>query len=587
MTKKKVKTPKPFGTFDIETKNWKDFLLLGYFDGTNYTEHESVEDFIKHCFSSNNTTTIIYAHFGGIFDFLFIIDFLFSQNSPNYKIVSFINQGRKILKFDLLEYKTGERITFIDSSGLFPFGLDTLTKSFDVVHKKLDVDVTLFKKVTKKLKKYLMYDCKGLHESLEKFANTKYIKDVGLQLTRSGTSFKVYKQLFAKKEFLPELPNQVKDFGRESYYGGRTEIFKPLYINKKTPLKVYDINSLYPSSMEENKFPSDFYSWTTEYNNDFFGIYHCRIFCPKDLKIPLLPVKLDGKLIFPTGVFDGHFTSAELEKAFTLGYKIEKIYRGALFYDGGYIFKDFINHFYNERKSTDDPVQKIIYKDIMNHLYGRLGINQVRECVSFEKTENSTIHSIMEFDDYEVRLYKEEKFLHTYSNPVLASFVTSYARIKLYEYMEKVNFDVYYCDTDSLFTPRKMESSKELGKMKLEYKLKEACFLLPKTYMGQKLDNHFIRKMKGFQNKNIGHITFDDFIESLSGEIRMPPVKTSGGLAGFKVAMKKGEILHVLPDGEKQLRHKYDKRIIKKVGKNYTTIPIHVEYESNLGETNA
>ena len=220
----------------------------------------------------------------------------------------------------------------------------------------------------------------------------------------------------------------------------------------------------------------------------------------------------------------------------------------------------------------------------MNHLYGRLGINEIREIISFTPNEKykNKIHSVLDYKTHEIRLYSHEKRIKTYSNPALSSFVTSYARLKMYEQMEKINFDVYYMDTDSLFTPRKMKSTKELGEMKLEYQLKEACFLLPKTYCGREISGDLIKKMKGFPQKNINHISYQDFVESLSGEIRMVPVKIGGGLAGIKTAMRKGEILHVLPDSTKQLRSRYDKRIIIKKGKNYSTIPINVEHSQSI-----
>lgn len=573
-----------FTVFDIEAKNWKEFLIMGSYDGEHYQEHESISDFMEYIFSTNHTNSTVYAHFGGIFDFLYIIDFLFSQNTPTFEITNIILQGRKMLKFDITKNK--RRISFVDSSGLFPFGLAKLTESFNVKHKKLDEDVSHLTKVTKKLRKYLEHDNKGLWECLEKFANSQYINQVGLKLTRSGTSFAVYKNFFNAD--LPVIPSAVKDFARLSYYGGRTEIFKPLYKGFKKPLNVYDINSMYPDSMFRNKYPAEFSHWTTELDLKEFSIYHCVVTCPKNLKIPLLATKSTGKLIFPTGTFEGHFTNVELVKALSLGYKVNKVFKGAVFNDGGYMFKDFIDHFYTLRKNTNDPVEKIIYKDIMNHLYGRLAINETREQVTFEQPkEGGKIHSIMDFGDYEIRLYTSEKKIFTYSNPALSSFVTSYARLKLFEYMEAVNFDVYYCDTDSLFTPRKMKDSNELGGMKLEYQLKEACFLLPKTYSGRKLDGDIIRKMKGFPSKKLGHIQFEDFVESISGEIRLAPVEIQGGLAGFKTAMKKGEILHVLPDSTKQLRSKYDKRTITFKNNKYDSVPLELTYPpTTLGENN-
>ena len=575
-----------YGTFDIETNNWKDHIVTGVFTGETFKHFTSFSDSMEFMFQSDNTCTTYYAHWGGIFDFLFAFDFLFSQNpDDNWKIGKMIIQGRKILKFDC--YKGKRKIQFIDSSGLFPFGLKKLTHSFDVKHKKIDEDMeNNNKKLTKKLLKYLEHDCRGLHEAIEKFSKTEYINQVGLKLTRSGTSFAVFKKCFNPN--LVELPNQVATFARESYFGGRTEIFKPLYQNEKKNLNVYDYNSLYPTAMHDNDFPSEFLGWTDELALDCFSISHCEVTCPNDLAIPLLPTKTEkGKLIFPTGTFDGVYTNVELAKAVSLGYKVNKVYKTAVFGNGGKIFKEFINHFYTLRKNTKDPVKKIVYKDLMNHLYGRLAINDEREQVTFSpKSETAKIHSKFDYGDYEIRLYSETKKIFTYSNIVLATFVTSYARLKLYDGFEKVGFDnVWYCDTDSIHTTSKMPVGENLGQVKLEYTTKDACYIAPKTYsikMNDKKDIRHLLKMKGFPQKSIGHITHEDFVNSLDGEIRIPSVKIKGGLAGFKTAMKKGEILHVLPDSEKKLKSLYDKRIIYKKGKNYLTKPIHLQKQMEM-----
>lgn len=575
-----------FGTFDIESRDWKHLLALGSYDGKTYKEFFSMEDYIKYLFSPDNTCTTYYAHFGGIFDFLFLIDFLFTKTASDLEIESrnLIINGRKILKLEFYRQRPKKKITFIDSSGLFPFSLKNLTESFDVKHKKLDANVELFTKVTKKMLKYMKYDVIGLYECIEKFSQAPYINKVGIKLTRSGTSFAVYKKFFDESH-LHIISDQVCDFARLAYFGGRTEIFKPLYINKKKPLNVYDINSLYPSVMHDYEYPSTVKSWVTEYEAEGFGIYHCLVKCPTDLKIPVLPTKADGKLIFPVGTFNGYWTNIELNKAIELGYEILEVHNGVTFENGGHIFKPFISHFYKERKKTKCPVQNIIFKDIMNHLYGRLAINKVREKFSFERPEGGKLHSSIDRGEHEIRFYSVEKEIFTYSNPVLSTFVTAYARLRLYEYFERLKFDIYYCDTDSVFTPRKLRSSKELGAMKLEYQLKEACFLLPKTYGGTVLtvdDSHeFIRKMKGFQKKNISHITFEDYKNALEGDYSAMKAKQSGGLAGIKTAMKKGEILTVLPDSNKQLRHKYDKRIIQKLDNDYLTIPL----ELSIGES--
>ena len=45
------------------------------------------------------------------------------------------------------------------------------------------------------------------------------------------------------------------------------------------------------------KFQND----TTFNLNDFFGYLKVEVTCPKNIKVPLLPCKFNGKTIFPTG----------------------------------------------------------------------------------------------------------------------------------------------------------------------------------------------------------------------------------------------------------------------------------------------
>lgn len=569
----KQKEIKTFSTFDIETSGWDKILLIGLFDGKKYTEHKDISSFMEYIFSTDNPNSIIYAHFGGIFDFIHLFHFLFSKNSLPEQIIL---RGSTVLKFSI--ERKNKKIDFIDSSGLFPFSLEKLTHSFDVKHKKLKTDVTLFKTVTPELRKYLMYDCKGLHEALMKFQNSEYIKDIGLQLTRSSTSFKVYTTFFNKN--LPNLSEKIKNFSRKAYYGGRTEIFKPLHIDSKL-LNVFDINSLYPSVMHDYSYPGQHIGSTCEFTDKYFGIYDCEVYCPENIKIPVLGTSINNKYIFPTGMFRGHFCSPELIKAIEIGYKIIDVYRGELFENAGYIFKKFVNHFYNLRKNTNDDVKKIIYKDIMNHLYGRLAIRQDREEMVFHPNIGHKKHSEINFKEHKVYIYTKEKIIFTYSNPALAAFVTSYARLKLYDYLTKLGDDIYYCDTDSLFTTRKLPTSKELGGLKLENTLKEACFLLPKTYALKTQNNELIVKMKGFARKNINHINFNDFLEAFSGELRLS-AKVNGGLARLKTGLKKKNILHIIPDSVKELRAIYDKRIIIKNNDGiYDTEPININLENN------
>ena len=64
--------------------------------------------------------------------------------------------------------------------------------------------------------------------------------------------------------------------------------------------------------------------------------------------------------------------------------------------------------------------------------------------------------------------------------PIWSLYVTAYARLKLYSYLEHT--DPIYCDTDSIITDVELEDSKELGFMKKEMDIDEMLIIRPKFY---------------------------------------------------------------------------------------------------------
>lgn len=576
-----------FAIYDIEASNWKDFLAIGYYDIFNekYKYFLSMNDYIDFVFSKENKQDKHYAHFGGIYDALFIFDIAFRLDLV---IDGIILSGRCILSFKLRKGRNVQ--TFVDSSGLFPFSLKKLGESFDVQHKKLDVDVELFSKVTKKMLKYMEYDCRCLAECLKKYSETEFVNEIGLSLTRSGQSFKILKEFFLKD--FPTLPRSIEFFARNALYGGRTEIFEPSHKskNKNDSLKVYDFNSLYPSVMFDYKFPAGFSHLSSQLELDEFSISEILIKCPLNLTYPFLPLKAGGKTLFPVGTFRGHWTNIEIKKAISLGYQVLKVYKTAVFHDGGFIFKKFVDTFYKKRleaKKRKDGLQTIFFKDVLNHPWGRIVMNKNRASLSFDIESGGKIHSKFQINDFEVRAYEFKKEIYAETNVAMGLFVPMYGRLKLYEAMEKINFNIKYCDTDSIFTTTEIKdiSDDDLGALALEKQYSEWYALQPKAYAGVKLDKKMEVKVKGIRMGKISPLdaglwSLKDFEDSLDGEIRLCKLDQKHGLAGLKVAMKKGNFLTKIPDNKKGINKLDEKRIWYKDEKNnYKTIPHVVEYD--------
>jgi hypothetical protein len=563
---KKESKYKSFGVFDIESRNWIDFVVIGaYSDATEgFTYFDSLEKFFEYIFECD--LDVWFAHFGGKFDFLFLLQYLFSKKGKDagYRLRAIIPRGSMILTFSV--YKEGEDkvIKFWDSSALLSFSLKSLTENFDVETKKGSIDYDKIDKITSKLLEYLKSDCIGLHEVLTKFYNRPIIKKAGQAFTIAGQAMKVYRTMM--KSPIADIPRKLSGIIRKSYVGGRTEIFRPYYNNKLKFLYCYDVNSLYPAVMRNNRFPHSFCYETNEFEETELGFYDLDIYVP-DMYCPPLPCKTeDNKLIFPTGVFRGIYTIAEINNALKYGCRIKKIHNGYIFNNAGFIFKDFINNLYTIREAEKKKnlcapsVDDITAKLLMNSLYGRFGINDNKELIRFEEgKDGEKFFKEIDIDGSIYNLVSVKNSVFGFSNVAISAYVTSYARIFMYDYYMQCGNELYYTDTDSCYVSKKLKTGNGLGELKLEEKTHEAVFVLPKTY---KTDNKM--KMKGFDRK-ITNFNFEDFSKALQGELYRLRYKEKSRVMTFKSALKrKGKVLTMTDEMEKRVLSVYDKRIFIK-----------------------
>lgn len=194
-----------------------------------------------------------------------------------------------------------------------------------------------------------------------------------------------------------------------------------------------------------------------------------------------LPLKKDGKLVFPQGTFSGVWTQFELSIINPPQHTdILQIHRILLF-EGDWIFIEYIDTFYNlksEAKKRGDTISYQVAKLFMNSLYGkwaekkRVSVVMSREEMAnyiMEQLKNKPVNTAIEIaydTDYgTLRIdnktinciggYYELKLddcMEPYSVSI-ATFVTSVARsvLRAYMYVVKQNGGmVFYVDTDSL-----------------------------------------------------------------------------------------------------------------------------------------
>ena len=567
-----------FAVFDIEARNWTRYVVGGFYDGEQFRHFGKLDGFFQFLKNNYSIPSRIFCHYGGQYDFLFLLRHAFAKG---YKVGTIIPRGSGILCFDV---RVGSRTySFYDSSALLSFSLKRLTENFNVETKKGEIDYEKITVITPELLEYLKSDCIGLWQVLEAFYSTDFIQEAGPAVTIASQAMRVM-QNYLKKP-LHSLSDEVDLFVRKGYFGGRTEIFKPLFEgNSKQQLHCYDVNSLYPTQMHREEFPNKFRKWTKSMGDSKLGFYEATVSVPKNEYLPLLGVVHNKKLLFPVGKFRGIWSSLELRYAEENGVTIEKIHKGAEFQNGGRIFKDFVESIYAIRvKSAKNSVNNQSAKLVLNASYGKLAIRRLKEnIISIEHEDDFYNHEPwreLKCGKKNIMLVKKETTLKTFSNVAMGAWVTAAGRIHMHRLMKPIQDSIYYMDTDSIFTTKQLPSGEGLGALKHEYSVNRACFLLPKTYLCEGEEKKIV--MKGFANRKIQHFTFEDFYATLNGEMGLLKISGEKKFAKFKTASKQGKFLTMVEQGKKEIRAKYDKRIITRSGKLWDTRPIEIKKESN------
>jgi hypothetical protein len=229
-----------------------------------------------------------------------------------------------------------------------------------------------------------------------------------------------------------EIANKI----RQSYSGGAVDMFLSKPFNNKQ-IYAYDINSLYPFVMKNNKFPigspTYFIGDILKFNPQAFGFFYCRVLVSDNINHPILQARIspshstqsgynsnDCKSIFPTGNWEGMYFSEELYNARKYGYKFEVLW--GYTFEKGFVFKEYVEDLYNLRLNypKTDPMN-LIANLLLNSLYGRFGMDDSftntkiiskSDYLSFEDKHKEGIKDIIDLKDNYLVQYKDPKVEH-------------------------------------------------------------------------------------------------------------------------------------------------------------------------------
>ena len=371
-------------------------------------------------------------------------------------------------------------ITFYDSLNHFQMPLKKLGEQIGIEKKAFDIHSV----------EYVTTDALICLKAITKARD--FMSSLGGKLgaTSGSSSTSVWRYMTQDDYLLGPVDNE---WLRQSYYGGRTELFRT---EARGTIRAYDINSMYPYCMTFD-YPEYLVS-DKRFQKDK-GIVEATVFVPLTETIGPLPKRMEetGRLVFPIGKFSGLWTYDELRFAESVGTKILKVKKAFGCNTLIKPFEDYINTIYKLRKNATDPAEKLFLKLLMNTLYGKLAAkNEITRTVGLITVLEKYPHRLedVKWINAARGLLEYKTPPQRYVNVPWGSYVTSYARILLQKYLRQCPPEkLIYCDTDSLYcVDYELPTSDELGEMKLESTGGYMKVKQPKAYQ---VDDHF--KAKG------------------------------------------------------------------------------------------
>jgi hypothetical protein len=362
-------------------------------------------------------------------------------------------------------------------------------------------------------------------------------------ITVGNIAKRLYNQCF-QKDILFGSSGEALLAEKESYTGGRTSVFKKEFKSDgKSKLYYYDINASYVNEMTK-KMPYKIiktYKIEKTFNlNNIDVIEDTTLYYISSYNY----IGNDENIINNLVEHDENGDSQsyknydkpsvhwgiELRTAVLNNYVVN-VWKYTE-YEERAVFKTFAEYTYEQRliNKHTNPSKSKFYKSVGNNLYGKFAQSQSNKVALLNDFDDifdfigDDLKKLVSYTNMSNGLgcveYKSDKNADYSSLTRFSSYISACGRVALHRAMCDVGFEnIYYCDTDSIFTTKPLSSDflhlTQLGKFKLEQIIKSANFYSPKCYDYVSFDDEHIIKSKGIKSK---FITDDDLSKLQNNE---------------------------------------------------------------------
>jgi len=512
-----MEIPKVFLTLDSEAlriqkeKYELQKFYIGYIyngnEGFYFNNKEELLAYLSDFVNNNPYDIYIFAH-NIKYDLKLIgilIDFIKGE-FLNFKLKSLMLDNITFIKFSRRTKFNNKKITqnviFLDSYQYLPSSQrnlehDFLNRDKPITEDEYSLEPEQWNLLLKEKGKELVKDdAISLYQILTLFFNELKQNDFPFGYSLPSIAFNIYTKTFQSTIFYFPHEDDYNSNILESYRGGFVNV---LELGNFVNVIDYDINSLYPYVMKNHKLPYAYVKTlsgiTLEQYFELSKKYYiiAKVEFSLNVDISFIVKRINNKLI---SIKQGKMFLHEPEINYLIQNKADITFSTIYLYKYSYnLFDSYIDLFYKMKKeNNNNKAKRTIAKLFLNSLYGKFGQHKnhteyeakdkpsnLTEPLRYAIEENGIKTFITDYGDF-ITYSKQGEIKYA---PEIAGAISSYARMKLYEYVKLAGFEnVIYCDTDSIHCKGHFLDSyvgDELGQLKIE-KSGQGEYLAPKFY---------------------------------------------------------------------------------------------------------
>lgn len=474
--------------WDIETADWDKFVCGAIWTRDRGTEVCRTEDDLATCLLSLPPHAVAWAHAGGRYDVLWLLDWCRRNGSvPSAQIRM---SGSSIAS---LAIKQGPVLR--DSCRLIPMALKQACTMFEGTRKEelelpcicgrdcggyCSIRVNMRGNARRRVEEYMVADVESLRDTM--LALSDYAQGHGLTLagTVASSAWQTAKERCALDDADWDL--LAYKLARAGYYGGRVEV------NKLRAARVfrYDRASAYPAALREpvpvgEAKVLDKKGARLAWKKQLPGIYHATIDVPDQLAPPL-PIRHGPRLVYPSGRVHGAWSRDEILRAEETGAVVVDLVGGVAWAKEKPILRPHVEHCFALRANAPTKSLKTWLKFVANALTGAFAQDPEQDVVALgDYADDPRYEQVGRYDwIWRRRTFRVSSRAHVH----WAATLTARARIELHRQIEHSGDDWCYSDTDSDIAERELTRNvgTELGQWQLEGVATDFRALAPKVY---------------------------------------------------------------------------------------------------------